>query len=107
MGAIVPFERTRGRGRQSAEVEALRDARDEAVARELERRDRAAAGLALVRRAQQHAARGWATADVLEVLEAHFLRDGNQAVAALAAMRADAVCPDGETVRHLGHGRAA
>ena len=105
MGTIITLERAGGRGRQSAEVEALRDARDELVALTAEGLELALQITALARRAQVALARGWSPAQALDELERLGARHANRMAAAAAG--ADPVCPDGETVRHIGHGRAA
>ena len=105
MGTIITLERARGRGRQSAEVEALRDARDELAALTAEGLELAQRITALARQAQVAMARGWSPAQALDELERLGTRHANRMTA--AAADAAPVCPDGETVRHLGHGRAA
>jgi hypothetical protein len=107
MGTVVAFERPCGRGRQPAEVEALRDARDELTALVDEGRELAAVLIVVARRAQVTLARGHSPATDLDALERLALRHQARLTAAAAELRADAVCPDGETGRRIGHGAAA
>lgn len=106
MTATVVAFRPSGRGRQPAEVEALRDARDELTALIDEGREVSLRGVALTRHAQVLLARGQSPATVLDELERLFVREANRMQAAGAAARSCLLCEDSD-VRHLGHGRAA
>ena len=101
---VVAF-RPSGRGRQPAEVEALRDARDELTALIDEGREVSLRGVALTRHAQVLLARGQSPATVLDELERLFVREANRMQAAGVAVRAESTCPDG--LDSLNHGRAA
>ena len=105
MTATVVAFRPSGRGRQPAEVEALRDCRDELTALIDEGREVSLRGVALTRHAQVLLARGQSPATVLDELERLFVREANRMAAAGAAARADVSCPDG--IDSLNHGRAA
>lgn len=107
MGAVITLEARRGRGRQPAEVEALRDARDELTALTDEGHELAMAIVAASRRAQVLLARGWSPATQLDELERLGLRHAARMTAAGVEARADSLCPDGATTRHGNHGRAA
>jgi hypothetical protein len=107
MGDLVLLARRTGRGRQAADVEAVRDARDELTALIDEGRDLGALVVALARRAQVSLARGQSPADMLDELERAGLRQLARMTAAGVDARADALCPDGEAARHTGHGAAA
>jgi hypothetical protein len=105
MGTIITLERAGGRGRQPAEVEALRDARDELAALTAEGLEFALRITTLARQAQVALARGWSPAQALDELERLGTRHANRLTS--AEVEVTPLCPDGETVRHLGHGRAA
>lgn len=107
MTATVVAFRPSGRGRQSAEVEALRDARDELTAVLDEGAELASLIVAVSRRAQVALGRGWSPANHLDELERLGLRHAARMAAASAQSNAGASCPDGVTVRHIGHGHAA
>lgn len=106
MGTVVAL-RASGRGRQPAVIEELRDQRDELVALTDEGLELAARIVTLARHAQVRLARGVSPADLLDELERLGVRHGCRLTAAAAALRAGEVCPDGETRRHVGCGRAA
>lgn len=105
MGTVIVLERRAGRGRQPAEVEVARDARDELTACRAETAERYARLLAGARRAQVSLAAGRSAAEVLDAMERDLVRGLNQLAAAAAAD--DAICLDGETRRHVGCGQAA
>ena len=107
MGDVVFLALRTGRGRQPAEVEAVRDARDELTALIDEGRDLGALVVALARRAQVSLARGQSPAAALDELERAGLRQPAGAPPAGGAARREALCPDGEVTRHAGHGAAA
>ena len=102
---VIQLKRSRGRGRQPAEVELVRDTRDELTAFLAETAERYARLLATARQAQRHLARGWSPANALDDMERDLVRGLNQVAA--AAVQAAPICPDGADVRHIGHGRAA
>ncbi|MEW6223213.1 MAG: hypothetical protein AB1627_01150 [Chloroflexota bacterium] len=107
MGDVVFLARRTGRGRQPAEVEAVRDARDELTALIDEGRVLGALIVALARRAQVSLARGQSPATTLDELERAGLRQLARMTAAGVEARREALCPDGEVTRHAGHGAAA
>lgn len=107
MGTLVMLEARRGHGRQPAEVEAIRDARDELTALIGEGQDLGTALVAIARAAQVRLARGQSPATALDELERIGLRHIARMTAAAAAANTSALCPDGEVTRHAGHGRAA
>jgi uncharacterized membrane protein len=85
----------------------VRDLRDEITALVAEGRELADGLLALARQAQSLRARGWSDANVLDEIERLALRHGARMAAAAAGAHQADLCPDGENVRHIGHGRAA
>lgn len=107
MGALVLLEARHGHGRQPAQIEAIRDARDELTALIVEGQDLGTALVTIARAAQIRLARGQSPATALDELERIGLRHIARMRAAAAAANASAPCPDGEVTRHAGHGRAA
>lgn len=104
---IIPIAHRGRSGRQPAAVEELRDARDELTALIDEGRELGGLVVTLSRRAQVSFARGGSPANDLDELERIGLRHLARMTAAGVEARADAVCPDGEVIRHIGHGIAS
>ena len=104
---VIQIGARRGRGRQPREVEDLRDAREELAALVAEGRELADRIVAVSRRAERNLARGWSAANDLDELERLGLRHQARMASAGAAARVGAICPDGQTERHVGCGRAA
>lgn len=107
-GDLIPFKPSRGRPSKvhlAIVQEQADDARDDLTAYVAEAIERQARFLAIVRRAERNLARGWSAASDLDELERETVRWGDQLAAATAEMAP--VCPDGETRRHVGCGRAA
>lgn len=92
---VIPIQRGSGRGRQPAEVEALRDLRDELTALVLEDLDHARQLLALARTAMRQVAKSQSPSTTLVELETLILRLTYQRKSAESALRADEACPDG------------
>jgi len=85
----------------------LDDLRDELAALVAEGRELADRIVAVSRRAERNLSRGWSAAGDLDELERLGLRHQARMASAGAAARVGAICPDGQTERHVGCGRAA
>lgn len=83
------------------------DMRDELAALLAEGRELAGELVTVSRAAQVRLARGQSPADLLDRLERLGTRHAARMAAAAVESHQGELCPDGQTVRHLGHGRAA
>lgn len=102
---VIPMERARRSGRQPAEVEAMRDLREELTALLAEDLDHARELLALTRSAMRAVADGRSPGTQLDAIERLVHRLTYQRKSAANALVGDVDCPD--WIAAVGHGAAA